>query len=209
MGGEDGPDRQPANEGIELGIRPAQPAQPGHRIGHRILEHAVARRPLPPAQGPDPTARLCQVDQPEIEPERPDHRLGGAEVEGTQLVVESGALERIVVATQRDGPAPDPLDRGEQLGARLFRDHLAEQGAQQPDLRGQRVARPGRADPERFGRHRGGGPSGTGARHALTRSAHATRSRDPPARPHCGALARTIPRPSHHRTATVPAATFP
>ena len=80
VGGEDGPDRQPTDEGIELGIRPAEPAQPGHRIRHRIVEDAVARRALAPAQGADATTRLGQVDQPEIERERPDHGLGGAEV---------------------------------------------------------------------------------------------------------------------------------
>ena len=201
MGGEDRADRQPTDERVELGIRPAEPAQPGHRIRHRILEDAVARRALAPAQGADPAARLGQVDQPEIERERPDDRLGGAEVEGAQLVVESGALERVVVAAQRDRPAPDPLDRGEQLGARLLRDDLAEQGAQQPDLGRQRVAGPGRPDPERFGRDRGRGPSAARPRHALMRPAHAA--------PGAPAPADRSARPSHHRTATFPAATFP
>ncbi len=42
----------------------------------------------------------------------------------------------IVVAAQRDRSPPDPLDQREQLGAGLLRDHLAEQRAEEADLRG-------------------------------------------------------------------------
>ena len=176
-----GPDRKPTDERVELGIRAAEPAQPGHRIRHRIVEDTVARGALAPAQGADPTACLGQVDQPEIERERPDDRLGGAEVEGAQLVIESGALERVVVAAQRDRPAPDPLDGGEQVRACLLRDDLAEQGAQQPDLGRERVAGAGRPDPERLGGDRGRGPSAARPRHALMRPAHAAPGAPAPA----------------------------
>ena len=151
MGGEDGPDGQPPDERVELGVGPPQPAQPGDGVGDRVVEDAVARRPLAPAQGPDPTARLGQVDQPEVERERPDDRLGVAEIERPQVLVEPRPLGRIVVAAQGDRPAPDALDGGEQLGSGLLRDDLAEQRAEQPDLDRERVAGAGRADPERFG----------------------------------------------------------
>ena len=73
-----------------------------------------------------------------------------AEVEAAQLLVEARALDRIVVAAQRDRPSPDPLDEREQLGAGLLRDDLAEQRAEQPDLDRERVAGAGRPDPERL-----------------------------------------------------------
>ena len=70
---------------------------------------------------------------------------------------------RIVVASKGDRPAPDPLDEGEQLRPGLFRDDLAEERAEQPDLRRQRVAGAGRPDAGRF-RDDGRGrlPSGHG-----------------------------------------------
>ena len=69
VGGEDRRDREPADERVELRVGPAQPAQPGDRVGDRVVEDAVARGALAPAQRPDPAARLGQVDQPEVERE--------------------------------------------------------------------------------------------------------------------------------------------
>ena len=65
-----------------------------------------------------------------------------------ELVVEPGALERVVVAAQRDRPPADPLDELEQLRTGLLRDDLAEQRAEQPDLDRERVAGAGRPDPD-------------------------------------------------------------
>ena len=113
-----GPDREPRDERVELGVGPPQPAQAGDGVGHRVVEDAVARRALAPAQRPDPTARLGQVDQPEVERERPDDGLGVTEIERPQVLVEPRPLRRVVVAAEGDGPAPDPLDGGEQLRAR-------------------------------------------------------------------------------------------
>ncbi len=189
MGGEDGPDGEPPDERIELGVRPAQAAQAGDGVGDRVVQDAVTRRPLAPAQGPDATPCLGQVDEPEVERERPDDGLGIAEIERSQVIVEPRPLRRIVVAPEGDGPAPDPLDRGEQLGSGLLRDDLAEQCAEQPDLDRERVAGAGRADPERLG--------GDGA---ATAGCCMTRSRD--------RRARTVPRPSRLRIATFRTATF-
>ena len=74
-----------------------------------------------------------------------------AEVEAAQLLVEALALDRIVVAAERDRPLPDPLHEREQLRAGLLGDDLAEQRPEQPDLDRERVARTGRPDPERLG----------------------------------------------------------
>ncbi len=137
MGREDRGDRQAPDERVELGVRSSEPAQAGDGVGDRVVEDPVARGPLAATQGAHPCARLGQVDQPEVQPERADHGLGGVEVEGAQLVVQPGALERVVVAAQRDRPAADALDQGEQLRPGLLRDHLPEQRAEQPDLDGQ------------------------------------------------------------------------
>ena len=94
-----------------------------------------------------------------------------------QLLVEPGALDRVVVAAQGDRPPPDPLDEREQLRPGLLRDDLAEQRAEQPDLDRQRVARAGRPDPERLGGDRG------------RRRRNLARARGP-------ARGSTVPRPS-------------
>ena len=83
-----------------------------------------------------------------------------------QLLVETLALDRIVGAPERDRPLPDALDEREQLGSGLLGDDLAEQRPEQPDLDRERVARAGRADPERLGGdgRRDGAPSATPSR---------------------------------------------
>ena len=153
-------------------------------------EDPVACRALAPAQRPDPAARLGQVDQPEIEREGADDGLRRAQVEAAELLVEALALDRIVVAAERDRPLPDPLDEREQLGAGLLGDDLAEQRPEQPDLDGERVARAGRPDPERLG-----GDRRRDAAAAVTRR-HAA---------HAHGTVQVLIR---HRTATFSAATF-
>ena len=155
MGGEDRPDREPGDEGVELRVGPPEPAQARDGVRHRIVEDPVARGTLAPAQRPDTTARLGEVDEPEIEGEGGDDGLGRFEVEPAELLVEPGTFLRVVVAPERDRPFPDALDRGEQLRSRLLGDHLAEEGTEQPDLGRERVARPGRPDAERLGGDRG------------------------------------------------------
>ena len=67
--GQDRRDDEPADQRIELRVRPAEAAQPGDRVGDRIVEDPVARRALAPPQRPDATARLGQVDEAEVERE--------------------------------------------------------------------------------------------------------------------------------------------
>jgi hypothetical protein len=165
MRGQDRTDGKAAHERIELRVRPPEPPQARDRIRHRIVEDAIAGRPLAAAQGAHPTARLGQVDQAEVEREGADDRLGGAEVERPQLLVQSGALERVVVAAQGDGPPADSLDEREQLRPGLLRDDLPEKRTKQPDLDREGVARTRRPDTERL---RGDGarrPGGAQAGH--------------------------------------------
>ena len=151
VGRQDGRHEQPGDGRIELGVRPPKPAQPPHGIGDRIVEHAVPRGALAAPQGADAPVRLGQVHEAEVERKGPDDRLGGAQVQPAELVVEARTLDRVVVAAQGDGPAADPLDQREQLGTRLLRDHLAEQRAEEPDLDRERVPRAGRPDPAGLG----------------------------------------------------------
>ena len=169
-------------------VRPSR-RNPATASASESAEDAVARRALAPPQRPHPAARLGQVDEPEIERERLDDGLRAAEVERPQLVVETRPFGRVVVAPEGDRPASDALDGLEQLGPGLLGDDLAEQRAEQPDLAGERVARPGGPDPERLRGDRSGD-----ARRAPT--------------PHDGASEGTVPGPSRHRVATFPAATF-
>ena len=166
--GEDGPDREAPDERVELLVGPAEAAQARDGMADRIVEDAIARGTFAPAQRPHPAARLGQVDQPEIEREGTDDRLGGVEIERAQLLVEPGALERVVVAAEGDRPLPDPFDQREQVRPGLLRDDLAEQGPEQPDLDRQRVARTRGPDPERLrgdrGRRRRTAQAGHGAR---------------------------------------------
>ena len=53
------------------------------------------------------------------------------------------------------GYAQETLERADALRAGLLDDDLAEQGAQQLDLAGERIPRAGAADPRRLGPHRG------------------------------------------------------
>jgi hypothetical protein len=99
--------------------------------------------------------RLGQIDESEVEPEGADDRLGGTQVEPSEVAVEARPLERIVIAAQRDRPSTDSLDESEELRAGLFRDHLAEQRTQESNLDSQRIAGPGGPDPARLGRDGG------------------------------------------------------
>ena len=143
---QDGRDLEPGDERVQLGVAPAQTAQPGDRVGDRVRQDPVACRALASTQRSDPPARLGQVDQPEIEREGADDGLRRAEVEAAQLLVEPLALDRIVGAAERDRPLPDPFHEREQLGTGLFRDDLAEQapraaGPRPPAGRGHRRSR--------------------------------------------------------------------
>jgi hypothetical protein len=154
MGGQDRRHGEALDERVELAIGTTKPAQPAHRVADRVVEDAVARRSLAPAQCPYPSVRLRQVDQAEVERERTDHGFGRARSQAAQIVVEAGTLCRVVVAAEGDRAAPDPFDEREELWPGLFRDDLAEQGAKQPDLDRKRITRAGRPDAARFGPRR-------------------------------------------------------
>ena len=83
--GEDWADAQARQHLVELGLVVTGPAQLGDRIGHRVVEEAVARGPLAAAERPDPAARLGEVDELEVERERGDDGLGGAQVQGVEV----------------------------------------------------------------------------------------------------------------------------
>ena len=127
VGRQDRGDRQTTDQRIQLRLRPSQPTQPGDRVRHRVLQHAVARRTLAPAQGADAAARFGQVDEPEVEREGADHGLRRAQVERPQLLVEPRPFQRVIVAAKGDRASPDPLDQGEEFRSCLFGDDLAEQ----------------------------------------------------------------------------------
>ena len=146
MGGQDRSDRQPGERRVERGVVAPGPPQRRDRLRHRIVEHPVACRALTSAQRPDATARLGQVDQLEVQRERGDHRLRGAQIEAIELALEPLALERVVLVAQGDRALADALDELEQRRPRLLVDDLAEQGTEQAHLGGQRVARAGRPD---------------------------------------------------------------
>ncbi len=154
MGGQDRRDRDVRDDRVEVAIAPACASEPPHGVADRVVEDAVTRRPLAPAQRPHAAMRLGQVDEPEVERERADHSLGRPEVETAQLVVQPCPLSWVVVLAQGDRALADPLDQGKQLRAGLFGDHLAEQRAQETDLDRKRIAGSGCPDPARFGRHR-------------------------------------------------------
>ena len=131
-------DRRPSSSSISGSVRPAR-RERADGLGHRIVEDAVARRPLAAPERPDPAPRLDEVDELEVEREGPDDRLGRPEIEAAQVLVETAPLVGVVVLPQRDRPPADPLDELEQLRAGLFGDDLAEQRAHQADLGGERV----------------------------------------------------------------------
>ena len=189
MCGQDRPDREPGDQRVQLGVRPADPAEPGDRVGDRTIEDPVARRALAAAQRADAAARLGEVDQAEVERERGDDGLGRTEIERSELLVEPGPFDRIVVASEGDGPVSDPLDGREQLRTGLLRDDLAEQGAEQADLGRQRVARA--AEPI---------PSGSAATAGEVSAAFRGLTQ---------ATLRSVPAPIVHPAATFETATFP
>ena len=122
MGGEDQarPPARPSSV-VEFRFRPAGAAQVGDRLGDRVVEDAVARRPLATTQRPDAAARLDEVDELEVERERRDDRLGRPEVEAGEVLVEPPPLLGVVVLAQGDRPPPDALDELEQLRTRPAR----------------------------------------------------------------------------------------
>ena len=151
MSGQHGRDGQPRHERIELGIRPADTPQPRDGVRDRIVQNAVSSSALPASQRPHPTTRLGEVHEPEVQREGTDDGLGGVEIHRPKLLVEAGALERIVVAPESDRPASDPFHGREELGPGLLGDDLAQQGTEKAHLRGKGVARACRPDAEGFG----------------------------------------------------------
>ena len=135
MGGQHERDRQAAQQLVEPVLVGTTTPQPDDGLGHGVIEHAVTGRPLAAPQRPDPATGLGQVDQLEVQREGFDDRLGGPEVEVGEVLVEAAPLLGIVVLAQRDRASADALDELEQLRAGLLGDHLAEQRAQEPDLR--------------------------------------------------------------------------
>ncbi len=121
-----------------------------------------------------------------------------------ELLVETGALDRVVVAPERDRTLSDALDGGEQLGTGLLGDHLAEQRAEKPDLGGEGISRAGRPDAERLG-----GDRGRHARGARDDRGDPTDLSVAPSMPSRALPDGPVPRPSGHRAATFMAATFP
>jgi hypothetical protein len=135
VGGQHQRDRQAAQQLVEPVLVGTTTPQPDDSLGHGVVEHAVTGGPLAAPQRPDPATGLGQVDQLEVQREGFDDRLGGPEVEVGEVLVEAAPLLGIVVLAQRDRASADALDELEQLRAGLLGDHLAEQRAQEPDLR--------------------------------------------------------------------------
>ena len=146
MGGEHGMDPQAADHRPQRG-RSVVRREAGDRLADGVVDRAA---PGPAGARPehaDPLPLLGQVDELEVEGERLGHggRIGDVErghVGRQPLALDVRLEPRVrVAAPERDRPPADPFDHREQLGPGLFRDHLAEQRAQQPDLARQRVAR--------------------------------------------------------------------
>jgi hypothetical protein len=152
-------------------------------LRHGVIQQTVAGRSLAATKGAHPTARLGQVDQLEVQGEGLDDRFCPTEVEGIEIGRLALALERIIAPAQGDRPSSDALDRIVVIEPGLLDDDLTEQGPEQTDLAGQRIARTGRSDPGRL---------------------CALRSIRPDRRAHAGASAHT--RRSHDRN---PAGTRP
>jgi hypothetical protein len=173
VGREDRLDLQPSDERGETRRSAGPAAQERNRLGDRIVEGAVARRSRPATQHPHPMTLLGEVHEPEVEPERLDEALGLGNLQGVELRREAGPLRGIVGAAQPDEPATNTLHELEQVRARLLRDHLAEERAEQADLVTELVAGAGGADPLRLGAHGAvdhrGSLSGAGRQPGLTR----------------------------------------
>jgi len=98
---------------------------------------------VPVGRSPDAVARLGEVDELEVQPERPDdafERLGVHRQDVERDPLPCPALARGDRALSRR------LDELEDLDARLLHDDLAEQRAEEPHLPAQHVAGPGGPD---------------------------------------------------------------
>ena len=160
-------DSRPSSSSRSAIVRAAA-AQRDHGLGHGIVEDAVAGRPFAAAERPDPAARLGQVDELEVQREGLDDRLGATRGRGPRGPRRAGAAPR----GRRPGAGRSPAG-GRARRARTGPGRPARtttwpsSDAEQADLRGERVARAGRADPGRFGAHRA-------RRRAPLAGAHAT-----------------------------------
>ncbi len=113
--------------------------------------------PGPRAQGADPLPFLGQVDQLEVDGERPAHGGELVEGQGGDLGIEPAPFrigldgDRRVAAPEGDHPPADPLDEQEQPPAGLLGDDLAEQRSQEANLPPHRVAGAPETGPRRLG----------------------------------------------------------
>jgi hypothetical protein len=108
-------------------------------------------RAVAAAKRPHALLLLGQVRQLEECAERASKDLKARRVERRQLGVQGQPIAGIVASSERDGEAAHALDQVQGAGPFLLRDHLSQQGAQQADLAGERVAGVGRTDRARFG----------------------------------------------------------
>ena len=146
---------EPVDRGRERVVR--RMATIGHR---RPAAGRALGGPLRPTGLAHELALLGEVDEPEVEAERPDDDLGPVGIERGELLDESGPKRRIVPAPEPDGRSPDALDEIEQRPPGLLGDHLAEERAEEPDLERERIA--GAAGADGRGARRGRPRSGRG-----------------------------------------------
>ncbi len=165
-----------AQHGLEA-LPVVRPREPLHRLADGLVDRPALRAARPRAQHPDALALLGEVDELEVERERPGDGRRALDVERRDLRPESLALDvRLehdlrVAPPERDCPPPDALDRREQLRAGLLGDDLAEQRPEEPHLVGERVAGATHPGTRRLGRggrepgppRAGGGPSRSGS----------------------------------------------
>ena len=122
-----------------------------HGPGDRLPRVVVPTRPLAPARGPDAIALLGEIDEPEIEAERPDDDLGPFDIKPGERRGERPPLPGVVLAAEPDRGLPDLLDEVEEVAPGLLGDDLAEERAKQVDLERELIARPGGPDRSRLG----------------------------------------------------------
>jgi hypothetical protein len=101
--GEDGRDAEAGQRRIEIRVRATGASEPGEGLCDRVVKIAVAGGPLATTQGPDPAARLGEVDQLEVQGEGGDDGLGRAQVEPVELAFQALPLDRVVALAQGDG----------------------------------------------------------------------------------------------------------
>jgi hypothetical protein len=165
VGGEDRGDPEPVDGSPHVVVGRAAPAQPVDHRGEGVVRSfggcpddagapprgAATPLPIRAPNRPDQLALLGEVDEPEVEAERADDDLGPAGVERLQLRDEPGAKPRIVAAAEPDRRPADALDEVEEVAAGLLGDDLAEQRAEEADLRRERIADAAGADRRRLG----------------------------------------------------------